>query len=769
MIRVQAPRHWLACAVMLVAWAVPVATQAAVINETWSFTTGGRVDGVTLVDFEGDGVLEIAAILRGGAFAPDAVTPGTGTLLVLNADGTLRWQRQTSANAEMVGYPAPADVDGDGLDELAACEVTEAGRCFVWDQDGSVLFASDPFFFPGMTNSGPAVADINGDGFDDLVIASFGGEVAVILGPMGTESWRLDLFGLNKELIFGHPAIGDLNNNGKLDIVVGGFCEPSFCGAFGNAGLYAINAEDGTVTWQVDSLWNDMQGFFESSGPLLTDFDNNGKLEIVATLSSNAVSSVAAFDSNGNVLWQTPLPGTRLGFTSPIAGDANHDVVPEIFVQDRDGGLIALDTSGNVLRKVDLGASSWATPALVDSSLSSRADVIAATVSNWFVLHGGDFTEIDRFDNPTAGIFPPPVHADIDGDGRTEIVTGGWFPQQLYRFDLDYFPTMNWTDFKGNARHPGSLDPTAAIGDNVATGLVTVIASIGGSTNQPGLSNNNRRDLESARQDAVNAYFRYMGGDPHFAGAFLNNAMDHLDDATQGSGAADISVVAHQLAAVAVKMLQQLRDRVASMFGANHQEIIRADQALTTAKAALDAGNFETAVDQAADGLTQLRQALDGSFNFQQELGNFCPSPIGEPYHLSECELLDAWSQLETWRMQFPNNGKLQDAQRELVEGLAWWPDLNFDNALANNIIEAVNILKDINVVDTTAVRAQIAAAVSNAIRNHINEGAIARGPDSGFVQDANQAWEEGELKREQGAYKDAVEKYLDAYNKLAF
>ena len=63
--------------------------------------------------------------------------------------------------------------------------------------------------------------------------------------------------------VFSSPALGDVDNDGKLEVVVGSY----------NDKIYALNGEDGTVNWSFST--GDFQDRWHSS-PALGDVDSDG-------------------------------------------------------------------------------------------------------------------------------------------------------------------------------------------------------------------------------------------------------------------------------------------------------------------------------------------------------------------------------------------------------------------------------------------------------------------------------------------------------------
>jgi hypothetical protein len=126
--------------------------------------------------------------------------------------------------------PAIADLDGDGRLEIIA---TSQGQVLAFRADGSVYWTSTPTSpensspqtFTGWTNS-PVIADLDGNGSLEVVLTA-GKHVAILRGDNGQQLSAssngdtrptLWMWFLNNST----PAIGDIDNDGKLELASGG-------------------------------------------------------------------------------------------------------------------------------------------------------------------------------------------------------------------------------------------------------------------------------------------------------------------------------------------------------------------------------------------------------------------------------------------------------------------------------------------------------------------------------------------------------------------
>ncbi|MBD3229860.1 MAG: PQQ-binding-like beta-propeller repeat protein [Candidatus Lokiarchaeota archaeon] len=160
-------------------------------------------------------------------------------------------------------------------------------------EDGS---ESMDFNISYLTSNSPAIGDIDSNGWLDIVTANEYGWVVSATGydKIGThanELWEIDL----GDEIFSSPSLGDLDGDGKLEIVIGCYDNRT----------YALNGEDGPVAW------NYTTGGSMHSSPVIADLDADGKLELV----------VGSFDKNIYVL-NPSISGNQIAWQA-LSGDSS--------------------------------------------------------------------------------------------------------------------------------------------------------------------------------------------------------------------------------------------------------------------------------------------------------------------------------------------------------------------------------------------------------------------------------------------------------------
>ena len=213
---------------------------------------------------------------------------------------------------------------------------------------------------------------------------------------------------------FGSSAVGDIDNDGKMEIVFGTY--------FNDEKIHAINADDGSMLWQYDT------GGCNDATPVIADVDLDGALEVILPASSPC--TVYCFDgATGTIEW-TASTGSNYIDSPPAVADLDNDGKPEIVFGTFYGYVYCLDgEDGGQVWRVNLGTNSFiqSGPNVLDLDNDGNLDVVVAQWSGdcrVYGLKGSDGSTLWHSDAPTDWMYHGGSFADVDEDGLLEIAIG---------------------------------------------------------------------------------------------------------------------------------------------------------------------------------------------------------------------------------------------------------------------------------------------------------------------------------------------------------
>ena len=367
--------------------------------------------GIETADINGDGNLDLLVAIVG------ADESGEGELAVLlgHGDGTFEPPVYYRAGQNAMGL-AIADLNGDGKLDVAVadenCCAVNSLTVLLGNGDGT--FQSPRASVPGIA-SDVAAGDLNRDGKIDLVLAGeFGGVVKVLLGN-GNGTFQAPMIYPTPDSAL-TVALVDLNGDGHLDIAVGGSAGTDILlgngdGTFGPATAYGVGTR--------------FVAFGDFNRDLIMDAVAGGSSFVSVALGKPDGSFVAAREYS---------VGTLLRHL--VSGDFNGDGIADVVVtrQPPSNTMIILlgDGHGGLTPGAAFSNITQAFLATGDFNGDSKLDVSAS----------GDGADVFIYLGNGDGTFQPPMQTsisdpnfqatgDFNGDGKLDLVTSNTFSRKV--------------------------------------------------------------------------------------------------------------------------------------------------------------------------------------------------------------------------------------------------------------------------------------------------------------------------------------------------
>jgi Ca2+-binding RTX toxin-like protein len=450
---------------------------------------GGPLAPPSFADIDGDGDQDLVAAKFGAEDAGTGVLPilvgvwentGSGATELSDATNPFAGLRLDLGVGQFPGAGSPGrasqpllgDLDGDGDLDLVALAGRADGSWVVrtWLNDGAGLTeltgAANPFDGVTVLQANipyppqASLADVNGDGRLDLLVTqnfnfdsslSATGDVRVFLNqtaPADTQDVTITLapppaittpvtpsftapaqnpFAAIGVGFYSAPAFADLDGDGLVDLVVGS----------GYEGLHALRqtADGSFAAFADDPVAGLPVGF--AATPVFADLDGDGDLDLA--VGGGFGSTLGAFErlDDGSFVAFAENPFTGLGNFAAIAlADYDKDGRLELMAGSFGPGLAVFERGADGVFAPTanpfgaLGAFTDVKPAFADLDGDGRLDLVAGTLDGtvqiFRQMEDGSFAPFAVDPLPGAGrsMQTAPAFGDIDGDGDLDLVVG---------------------------------------------------------------------------------------------------------------------------------------------------------------------------------------------------------------------------------------------------------------------------------------------------------------------------------------------------------
>ncbi|MCB2206224.1 T9SS type A sorting domain-containing protein [bacterium] len=318
------------------------------------------------------------------------------------------------------------DFNEDGKQDLIVACATSFNLFFL-EGDGSGNFDIKECVETGGPTSSLKLADLDGDGHTDLVI---GAPFKAYLGNGdGTFGVPTGLPSTGR----GHVAVADMNNDGKLDVVVADLTT--------NAQNAEIYLGDGAGIFSLsDSYLTD----HHSSGVALGHFNSDAYLDVVVSNWNGHSVTVLMNDGTGKFASAVEYPGHTY-CQQVTTGDFNGDSMDDLAIVSWSLHSVAIrlnDGNGGFSNRTDYSTTGSAPNGIGSADINGDGIIDLAVcnaysddVTVFLGASGGTFsvkTKLPAGDYPTETAF-----SDVTNDGKPDLLVSHMYSSDVYIYEGD--------------------------------------------------------------------------------------------------------------------------------------------------------------------------------------------------------------------------------------------------------------------------------------------------------------------------------------------
>jgi len=383
---------------------------------------------------------------------------------------TIKWFYDV--NDMSFGQSAAEDVDGDGLLEIVFSTYRNDSSVHVLNaEDGSLLWKYNT---GGCNDVAPLIYDVDQDGDFEIVVPGSCNPVTFCFdADSGFVEWQTPTRGSDSP-----PTIGDIDNDGKLEILHGQF------GGY----VISINGEDGSVNWD---LAVDVNSWIQTA-PIIMDVDRDGQLDfVVANWSFGTDHRIFCFrGDNRALIWSDTLPSDVM-YHGAAFGDIDNDGYYELTIGDYNGNLFCFNAEdGSLNWQYSLPGATYigAPTSLADLNNDGNLDVVFSDNNTVAAVNDRGILLWDYNIPDGGGTFRGAAIADINGDNVLDV-TFGSSQGGLYSLDGLTGSLIEFIDLRNHYGMSFEINHGPIIADFDKNDTLDVFV-VGGHAEYPNIQNN---------------------------------------------------------------------------------------------------------------------------------------------------------------------------------------------------------------------------------------------------------------------------------------
>jgi len=400
-----------------------------------TYAVGFIPTAIGVGDFDGDGNLDLAVVVSN---PNTSFNPGFVTILLGSANGSFTAQANYGVGIAPVSI-ALGDFTGDGKLDLAVgspvngISLNPQSEISILVNNGSGGFQAGANLVVGPLQTVPisiAVADFNDDARLDLAVAMNNTSNLVICQGNGDGTFSV----VNSPAVGGSPVwveAGDFNGDGKPDLIVANNADST-------VSVLLANGDETFSSGTVYSVGT------HPTNLALADLNRDGKLDVAVV--NNGDSNTQVFLGEGNGAFRSGSYRVGANPSGITSGDFNKDGFPDLAVLNGDATVSILlgDGRGGFQTLSSFPGCQNLTPTspgpIVAGDFNGDGNVDIATACNnssdftlsfaevfWGSGNGafqiGSTSPVGQF--PQSFVITGMGVADVDGDGRTDVVISG--------------------------------------------------------------------------------------------------------------------------------------------------------------------------------------------------------------------------------------------------------------------------------------------------------------------------------------------------------